>query len=68
MEATLPLRGVLAMGIVIHHISLRIVDATPDDMNSIGMLIAETFGVEYKDGIIDCSTNEELKNCLKTNK
>ena len=32
MEATLPLRGVLAMGIVIHHISLRIVDATPDDM------------------------------------
>lgn len=45
-----------------------IIDATPDDMNSIGMLIAETFGVEYKDGIIDCSTNEELKNCLKTNK
>ena len=31
MEATLPLRGVLAMGIVIHHISLRVVDATPDD-------------------------------------
>ena len=31
MEATLPLRGVLAMGIVIRHISLRVVDATPDD-------------------------------------
>ena len=32
MEATLPLRGVLAIGIVIHHISLRVVDAIPGDM------------------------------------
>ena len=31
MKATLTLRGVLAMGNVIHHISLRVVDATPDD-------------------------------------
>lgn len=32
MEVTLPLRGVLAMGIVIHHISLRVVDAIPGGM------------------------------------
>lgn len=32
MEATLPLRGVLAIGIVIHHISIRVVDAIPGDM------------------------------------
>lgn len=32
MEATLPLRGVLAIGIVIHHISQRVVDATHGDM------------------------------------
>ena len=31
-QATVPLRGLLAIGIVLHHLSLRLVEASPDDM------------------------------------
>lgn len=29
-QATVPLRGLLAIGIVLHHLSLRLVEASPD--------------------------------------